>query len=212
MKKVICLVLSILMCVSFSSAEEKANRNAFLFVDLYSFFLEKANTVFDVDASYHPMAHSTEYGKMIGMPLEWYQHDKESEYWLSVPAGNILVSVPEFEIIRAEIHVMDFGSEESKQSIDMTRAMAAYAAFEYDRADEDMYSMLSKYGLSEDTSAFEVAAEEFLNGFEKALDNPALINDELMSVHMMSGENYDYSLLYIDYEIDVSLVLIVKSK
>lgn len=206
MRKVICALLVVIQLYATTVlAATTDGRNALEFIDLFNYYLIEIEEGSGIDTSFEKNKYSYKYDNNMGFQ-DMYDNLKPlsplytntNEYWMTIPVGDIVISIPEFEIVRAEIDVLDIYAETDSTAVTLSRAVAAYAALEYDYMDEWSYSSLHKSGLLEYRSALDAAMYEFTDAFDKALKNDNLY-EKFGSVVMIT-KKYRYSLTLNVYE------------
>ena len=170
-------------------------RNALEFYNLYALRMQELDNECGTSVSpeiYNTFFSSAEY-------LNSYAG--ENEYYVKTPAGTLLVSMPDFGIVRYDTLLFIIGGESEEYINELLRASMAYASLEYDGWDEYSDSMLSKYGLSDTGSLSFVLKKsaEFsdmiggvLNDKEKMFDLCKRNGNRIL----LASLNYNY---YLDY-------------
>ncbi len=212
LKQISTFLLVILFCsivfspafASTSSPEkslETEKRNIFEFCDLYTYRLDKLSDCFLVNARHDITADYLYGGAAKHLPV------KENEYYVQIPAGLLLVSVPDFEILRFEGTLLEYSDEENDENlIPLMRASAAYASLEYDGFKDYEYDRLYK------TNQFDSFAshvnDELCDLLSEVINDPLLygkLTSKNGNTVPLVSANYDYKLRYNCWSYDGKL-------
>lgn len=194
MKKFAIVFLVFLLIVFSANAEMQKRRNAFEFSDL---FLKRWNILND------------EFGASVSNDIAVARYASadymnsyagKDEYYVDIPAGTLLISVPTFEIVSYETTVIDFLNDDpEKEARYLYRAAMAYGALEYDGNEEFGYSIMSELNHNGEGSFASKVFFEFSDIIIETLENKekaaALFKENGSKVHLYSGK-YEYSLQY----------------
>lgn len=199
MKKFFCCFAVLALLLSQALAEDftAEKRNAFEFTDMYMQRLwEMKYERGGIDAT-HDLAHYMGYE---GLP-HWNVFVEENEYYVDVPAGKLVVSVPDFGIVRFESTLISFDHSDEEKEIEMLRAAMAFAALEYNSSDDDLYLALNKIDPTKPANVMVEVADVFFGAVEKTFNDAELMDDFLSEsgnkIPFISG-NYEYSLQYFN--------------
>lgn len=187
------------------SAEKESNKeptpttdkkNAFEFCDMYMQRLLEMKYESGFDATYD-LPHYIGYEGLTFMNT----FAGEGQYFVDVPAGTLLISVPDFSVIRLDTTLVIYNDDDSQNDINIIRSLVAFAALEYDRFDEYSYPILNEFDAIESPSVLIDASDRFYAAIDDVFNNEALMN-ELFSengnkIPFLSG-NYEYSLQYFN--------------
>lgn len=190
------LIVSVMMLCAliFPGAAVAEVRNAFEFCDLYSSRLMQLKDQYGIDAT-HDQSISM-YDNFTNK-IYYNQYAGENQYYADIPAGSILVSVPDFSIAQFETIFIDL-LDESEENIDIYRALMAMSALEYNGFDDHMFSIFHQVTFD----PVENAIDAIFNILNEDL-SPYLEDEEFWDNLMASKEetliysgNYDYYLRY----------------
>lgn len=192
MKKLIVSVMMLCALIIPSAAVAEV-RNAFEFCDLYSSRLMQLKDQYGINATHNQSIamYSNIYSEIAN------QYAGENQYYANVPAGSILVSVPDFFIDQFDTIFIDL-LDESEENIDIYRALMAMSALEHNGFDDHMFSIFHQVT----SDPVENAIDAIFNILNEDL-SPYLEDEEFWDNLMASKEetliysgNYDYYLRY----------------
>lgn len=194
MKKKLCLLfaISFVFIAINANASTSVKRNAFEFCDLYLMRLQELKESFGIDA-----VHDMEFGGLYSATPYTNFLNEDGQYSCQVPAGNIVVSMPGFEIEKAYCVLMDMNKGSSENGVSIYRSAMMYAALEYDSSRDYYYSSLGKINDSYQTNVIEKAFNEFKNAVSACFDDPKktdLLSGSSGTRIQIISKNYEYSL------------------
>lgn len=200
MKKFMSIFVVILMSVAFCFGAAAEGRNAFEFCDLYSARIKAVDEAFSVTAGYS----TNDFSFSAAEYMNWMAG--EDKYYVNVPAGTLMVSVPDFNVVRYEGTVLNIAADTDKRMTDFYRAAVAYSALEYSGSDEYFQEMLSRVDRTKSGNFVIDAVDEFSQLFIDVVNDTAkadkLYSDNGSMVMLASSDNYDYYLQYFCGETD----------
>lgn len=198
MKKIISCIILFFTLISSTIAESEPTSkvNAFECMDMYAKRISDFADIYHVDAS-----HGYDIMGYYSMPPLPYPD--ENVYSVHVPAGTIFVSVPGFEIVRADVLIASNPSDDQKAQIQGIRAAMFYSALEYSSREEERNNLLMQINPDSYPELVTRAYVEFYDAYYETIENQTIITDLLEksgnTVPFLSG-NYEYSLQFIQSE------------
>ena len=199
MRKLFILLISCLLISFVSSYSFAEVRNAFEFNQLYLDRLKTLDDEFDVEASYDShmsMYSSAEYMNSFA---------GENEYFVDIPAGTILVSMPDFGVVRFEGTLIDLTKSDEEANLDIYRSAMAYAALEYTGVEDFSHSILKNFDKELSDSFIVDVVDEFADLINSVFEDESRFNElfkENGSIIPLASKNYEYSLQYYCGSID----------
>lgn len=197
MKRIICIAVALFLIASCAFADGTTEKkNAFEFCDMYMYHLLKMKYELGLDAT-HDLAHYIGYDGLTHLNI----FAGDGQYYVEVPAGTLLVSVPDFSVIQLRMWFTSYGSSNTNNETNMVRAAAAFAALEYDRLNDWSYPFLHQIDPSKPENVMLEAMDRFFDAIDDTFDNADLMEDFFSEsgniIPFISG-NYEYSLQYIN--------------
>ena len=194
MRKIALSLALVLLCVMCGATALAENRNAFEFYDLYITRLRTVEEELSVSVLHD--IHASRYEGAEYMNV----FAGENEYYVVTPAGEMLISLPDFSIVRFEVTLMNLNGSDEEMERDMYRAATAYGALEYDGSEDYLQSVLSKVDPNLTNSFAVDVVEEFADMVNAVFADESrylpLFAESGSSIHFASA-NYEYTLLYI---------------
>ena len=193
-KKIALSLVLILLCALCGNSALAESRNAFEFYDLYVTRLRTVEEELSVSVMHDIHAGRYEGAEYMNI------FAGENEYYVITPAGEMLISMPDFSIVRFEVTMMDLNDSDEEMERDMYRAATAYGALEYGGSEDYLQSVLSKIDPNL-TGSFAVGVvEEFADMVNAVFEDESrylpLLAKSGSTIHFASA-NYEYTLLYI---------------
>lgn len=195
MKKLICLVLILIFVATTyaSELEPTVKRNAFEFSDLYIRRLEEFEDLYGIDISQD--LKSADYCGMGNVPFY-----EENVYVVEIPAGTLFVSIPDFNIVRADTLVKNYQPDDDKYTRSIAQAAMFCSALEHNSYLEYKTNTLRDLDPSRNQDFITFVYEDFFNIYTEAMNNPdyvaELFSENGTTLPLCSG-NYKYELQYI---------------
>ena len=193
MKKLAVIIGLCCVVLMFSVSAYAETRNAFEFNELFRCRLDLLDKEFSIKASFENhegMYYSEEYMNSFA---------GENEYYVRVPAGTLLVSMPDFGVVRFEGKLLDLISSDEESEIDLYRASMAYAALEYGSVEDFAHSILKNVDPDLGDSFIADVVEEFADLVNAVFEDESryveLFKENGSTIHLASL-SYEYYLQY----------------
>ena len=197
MKRIVGIVVALLLLASCAFAEGTTEKkNAFEFCDMYMQRLWEMKYERGLDAT-HDLAHYIGYDGLSYANM----FAGDGQYYVEVPAGTLLVSVPDFSVIQLRMQLVAYNRSDAEKETDMIRAAVAFAALEYDRLDDYSYPLLHQIDPTKPENVMLEAIDIFFDAVNGTFNDADLMDgffsENGNKIPFISG-NYEYSLQYIN--------------